>query len=193
MGMLTALKDAVARLLGDGQRDDGELIFASLKDARSGLEPPSRQEAVKKLLGQRQSGEGGNTPQGLQGPAQGESPRVEPLFGENRGESIAASQEAGREQVSDISALFSVEGAEDDAEGEVEVAVEETASAGFGGFSLDIFKLEKLVDEEEQILPEGLVDIDAQELLEECGDIMERLAALPRHNVILPGKGEDQA
>lgn len=191
MGMLTALKDAVARLLGDGQRDDGELIFASLKDARSGLEPPSRQEAVKKILDQRQSGEGGNTPQGLQG--QGESPRVESLFGENKGESIAASQEACREQVSDISALFSVEGAEDDAEGEVEVAVEETASAGFGEFSLDIFKSEKLVDEEEQILPEGLVDIDAQELLEECGDIMERLAALPRHNVILPGKGEDQA
>lgn len=191
MGMLTALKDAVARLLGDGQRDDGELIFASLKDARSGLEPPSRQEAVNKILDQRQSGEGGNTPQGLQG--QGESPRVESLFGENRGESIAASQEACREQVSDISALFSVEGAEDDAEGEVEVAVEETASAGFGGFSLDIFTSEKLVDEEEQILPEGLVDIDAQKLLEECGDIMERLAALPRHNVILPGKGEDQA
>ena len=192
MGMLTALKDAIDRLLGYGQRDESELIFATLEDARSDVEPPSRQEVVNKLLGQRQNGEGGNTPEGLRGQGQRENPRVESLFGEKSGERLAASQETSGEPVSDISALFSDEGAEDDAEGELEVGTDEMASAGFGDFSLDIFASEKLVDEDEQSLPGGLVDVDVQELLEECGDIMERLAALPRHNVILPGIGQDQ-
>ncbi len=180
MGMLTALKDVVARVLGYGQGDEGELVFATLHDARPGLEPPSRQEVVNKLLGQRQNGEGGNTPEGLQG--RGENPRVTPPFGEKSGE-----------QVSDISALFAGEGAEDDAEGELEVGTDEMASAGFGEFSMDIFRTEKLVVPDEQILPEGMVDIDVQELLEECGDIMERLTALPRHQIIPPDVGQDQA
>ncbi len=191
MGMLTALKDAVARVLGYGQSDEGELVFATLDDARSGLGPPSRQEVVDKLLDRRQDGEGGNTPERLQG--QGENPRVEPPPGEKSGESMAASQETSGGPVSDISALFSGEGAEDDAEGELEVGTDEVASAGYGDFSLDIFRSESVVLADELSLPEGLVDIDAQKLLEECGDIMERLAALPRHQMISPGTDQDQA
>ncbi len=181
MGMLTALKDAVARVLGYGQGDEGELVFATLEDARSGLEPPSRQEVVNKLLDQRQNGEGGNTPEGLQGQGQGENPRVEPPLGEKSGEPVL-----------DISALLSG-GAEDDAEEELEVGTYEIASAGYGDFSLDIFRSEKIVIADELDLPEGLVDIDVEKLLEECDDVMERLAALPKHQMISPGERQDQA
>lgn len=187
--MLATFKNTIARILGFGQGDEGELIFAGLEDGRPGVEPPSRQEAAEKLLGYRQESNGGN----MMGNVEGEDVGVQPPSGGEPAGGMGESQEAREQPASDKSALLSDEGAEDDAEGGLDLGSEAPeGSAGFGDLSLDIFESEKLVDEDEQDLPEGLVDIEVQNLLEECGDIAGRLAALPRHRAILPDKPENQ-
>ena len=49
-----------------------------------------------------------------------------------------------------------------------------------GDLSLDIFEADNIPDEEAVGLSEGLIDVDAEAVLDECRRIAERLIELPK-------------
>lgn len=58
---------------------------------------------------------------------------------------------------------------------EQEEALQEPAVPDLADSLLDIFTTENIVDEDEQRLPQGLVDIEAHTLLSDCRDVVVRL------------------
>ena len=56
---------------------------------------------------------------------------------------------------------------------------EEPAVPDLADSFLDIFTTEKIADEDEQDLPQGLVEIDAHTLLSDCQDVVARLRGAP--------------
>ena len=72
-----------------------------------------------------------------------------------------------------------VRGEDQDPADESEEGAPDTSSEGYGDLSLDIFESDEIPDEEAVGLPEGLIDVDAEALLDECRRIALRLFELP--------------
>ncbi len=73
-----------------------------------------------------------------------------------------------------------VRGEDQDPAEESEVGARSVGSGGYGDLSLDIFESDDIPDEETVGLPEGLIDVDAEAVLDDCRRIAERLIELPK-------------
>lgn len=74
-----------------------------------------------------------------------------------------------------------------DSAAEQDEDLEEPAALVSADFALDIFATEQDDDEDEQDLPEGLVDIDAETLLSDCQGVLGRLTGARPQLAHTPG------
>ena len=175
METVDSLRDAISRLFGRQQIDNEETLFSGFSSVEGDrFEASSGRESVgdarleddpglelPPASGQQEVGRGA----GL-GPGKEIGDMAEPEEQTNEGLPEAIAEIAGGEDQDPA------DESEEDARG--------AGSQGYGDLSLDIFEADDIPDEEAVGLPEGLIDVDAETLLDECRRIAERLIELPK-------------
>ena len=175
MEAIDTLKGALSRLFGRRQIDDKEPLFSefsSIEGDRFGA--PSGRESFGD--GKVEDDPGLELP-----PARGQQDMGRSVglgAGKEVGD-MAEPEEQTNEALPESNAEI-VRGEDQGPAEESEVGARGVGSEGYGDLSLDIFASDDIPDEEAVDLPEGLIDVDAEALLDECRRIAERLIELPK-------------
>ena len=181
METIDTVKDAISRLFGRRQVDNEEALFSGISSAegdRFGAPSARESSGDAELEGDP----------GLELPRASGQKEAGRSAGLNAGEEIEdmaepdeQTNEGLSEVIADIVRGEDQEPAEDqDRAGESEAGAPGVGSEGYGDLSLDIFESDDIPYEETVSLPEGLIDVDAEALLDECRRVAERLIELPR-------------
>ena len=186
MEAINTVKDALSRLFGRGQIDNEEALFSgfsSVEGDRFGA-PPGRESFGD---GKIEDDPGLELP-----PASGQQD-MERSAGLGAGKEIGDMAEPEEQTNEGLPEAITeiVRGEDQDPAEESEVDARGVGSEGYGDLSLDIFASDDIPDEEAVGLPEGLIDVDAEALLDECRRIAERLIELPKGQSILNQRQAD--
>ena len=175
MEAVDSLKDAISRLFGRQQIDNEEALFSefsSVEGDRFGA--PSERGSLGDAEPEDDPGIELPPARGQQEVARGAGLGAGKEIGD-----MAEPEEQTNEGVPEAIAEV-LRGEDQDPADESEEGARSTGSEGYGDLSLDIFAADDIPDEEEVGLPEGLIDVDAGALLDECRRIAERLIELPK-------------
>ena len=169
------VKDALSRLFGRRQIDDEEALFSGFSSTEGDrFGAPSGRESF--------DGAKLEDDPGLEPPPAGAEQDVGRSMGLGDGKEVgdmADPEEQTNEGLPEAIAEI-VRGEDQDSVEESAVGARVVGSEGYGDLSLDIFDSDDILDEEAVGLPEGLIDVDAEALLDECRRIAERLIGLPK-------------
>ena len=175
METVDSLRDAISRLFGRRRADNEEVLFSGFPStegdrfgASSGRESFDDAElkvdpGLELLPASEQQGVARSAGLGV-GKEIGDMAEPEEQTNEGLPEAIAEI----------------VRGEDQDPAEESEEGARGVGSEGYGDLSLDIFESDDIPDEEAVDLPEGLIDLDAETLLDDCRRIAERLIELPK-------------
>lgn len=171
METIDTLKEAISRLFVREQIDNEKALFSGFPSTE-GDRFEARESSVDAGL------EDGP---GLQLPPASEQQDMARSAGLGAGKEIGDMAEPEEKTNEGLSEAITeiVRGEDQDPADESEEGAPGTSSEGYGDLSLDIFESDEIPDEEAVGLPEGLIDVDAEALLDECRRIALRLFELP--------------
>ena len=173
MEAIDTVRDALSRLFGRRQIDDEEALFSGFSsiagdrfEARESFGDAELEDdpgiELPPASGQQDVG---------RSPGLGAGKEIEDMA-----EPDEQTNGGLPEAIADI-----VRGEDQDPAEESEAGARSLGSEGYGDLSLDIFESDDIPDDEEAVtLLEGLIDVDAEALLDECRRIAERLIGLPK-------------
>ena len=172
MESIDTVKDAISRLFGRRQIDGDEALFSGFSSIAG-----DRFEARESFGdAELEDDPGIELPQASGQQEVGRS--VGLGAGKEIGDMAEPEKQTNEELPEAIAEIVRVE--DQDQPDESEVGASGVGSEGYGDLSLDIFAPDDIPDEEAVDLPEGLIDVDAGALLDDCRHIAERLSELPK-------------
>ena len=172
MEAIDTLKDSISRLFGRRQIDNEEALFSGFPSVEG-----DRFEA-RESFGDAKLEDDSSLELPPASGQQDVGRSVDFGAGKEIGD-MADPKEQTDEGLPDAIAEI-VRGENQDPAEESEMGARGVGSQGYGDLSLDIFESDDIPDEEAVDLPEGLIDVDAEALLDDCRRIAERLIELPK-------------
>ena len=180
MESIDSVKDAISRLFGRRQIDEDEALFSGFSSIAG-----DRFEARESFGdAELEDDPGIELPQASGQQEVGRS--VGLGAGKETGDMAEPEKQTNEGLPEAIAEIVRVE--DQDQPDESEAGASSVGSEGYGDLSLDIFESDDIPDEEAVGLPKGLIDLDAEALLDDCRRIAERLIELSKDQPALHQK-----